>query len=641
MSTLIIQTNLMARSTSAAPVAAVSGVPSVAGTGQTPAPDFASIVAAQRKVPLEQAAQNDKSAPREDASDTASDGQQDPGVPENKKNLQIPDLSADAQNPVESKANGHPAPTQEEVSKSAEMTASRQLQSGAEQFFGLNTTGVDAQEARLAPDVVGSPLPRAENATTHQGPPDKVATIPQQVTAGQSEWTEMSPRLALAARSSQEMHTANIPTSEKHQISPSTLNQSGNPKDGSETGGTTWSRSETRIVGTGSRSDSALGRTSSPSTRLQQTQTEQSAQSVKASTANMNTDVQLREAVSSPTATTQSIGTGMTTSPDPVSGDQTPTPQQFKQISPSEARAPLGQNTVTNAEGSAAKVQPSSTLKTNNAAQADHQASHRQLSSAPELVTQGVAASRQAAAPSTLNDAAQQPRQQTKRSLQAPLHSVEHAVTASAAAAADVSYRSGPAPYVSAFNAQFQKLTTASSFISPLEQAGDKAVQSLAASDGVDVMQWDPVRQLQTAPGTHQPMRGDLAPHVARQLVEVMAQAANRPTEIALSPQELGRVRMSVATDERGITVSILAERPETLDLMRRNIDQLGETFRDMGYETITFAFSQSNGGSGDSRDEPGQGNATSDKINSDEPETATAAITLDHAATGGVDIRL
>ena len=43
--------------------------------------------------------------------------------------------------------------------------------------------------------------------------------------------------------------------------------------------------------------------------------------------------------------------------------------------------------------------------------------------------------------------------------------------------------------------------------------------------------------------------------------------------EVKLSPEELGRVRLSMTTAETGMTVLVTAERPETLDLIRRNID--------------------------------------------------------------------
>ena len=61
-------------------------------------------------------------------------------------------------------------------------------------------------------------------------------------------------------------------------------------------------------------------------------------------------------------------------------------------------------------------------------------------------------------------------------------------------------------------------------------------------------------------------------------------------TEIALSPDELGRVSISVSGQDRPVIV-IMAERPETLDLLRRNADQLGAELRDAGLDGGALSF--------------------------------------------------
>ncbi len=173
----------------------------------------------------------------------------------------------------------------------------------------------------------------------------------------------------------------------------------------------------------------------------------------------------------------------------------------------------------------------------------------------------------------------------------------------------------------------------------------DPASLVSGTADMSEVFSFDPARS-QSQPQTAQmQLRGDLAPHVARQLVEVMAQAAYRPVEIALSPHELGRVRMSILADDGAITVNILAERPDTLELMRRHIDQLGQSFREMGYASVTFAFEQGH----QSGDQPGSRNEDTQRGGSDAgtARSATAhspdpaVITLDAAPQRGVDIRL
>ena len=85
--------------------------------------------------------------------------------------------------------------------------------------------------------------------------------------------------------------------------------------------------------------------------------------------------------------------------------------------------------------------------------------------------------------------------------------------------------------------------------------------------------------------------RTDTPMLIGRQLVEAVHRMPERPVELALNPEELGRVKMSISASDGGITVSLLAERPETLDLMRRHIDQLAREFQALGYASINFAF--------------------------------------------------
>jgi Flagellar hook-length control protein FliK len=90
--------------------------------------------------------------------------------------------------------------------------------------------------------------------------------------------------------------------------------------------------------------------------------------------------------------------------------------------------------------------------------------------------------------------------------------------------------------------------------------------------------------------------------NIGYQLVDAVVQQAGRPVEVALNPEELGRVRIALTTLESGISVAIVAERPETLELMRRHIEQLEAEFRQLGYENIGFEFS---GGDAQTSDYP------------------------------------
>ena len=89
------------------------------------------------------------------------------------------------------------------------------------------------------------------------------------------------------------------------------------------------------------------------------------------------------------------------------------------------------------------------------------------------------------------------------------------------------------------------------------------------------------------------PLTGALPAGLGHRLAEAVSQFPDRPVEITLSPEELGRVRLTLTTHDGALTMMIQADRPETLDLLRRNIDSLAQDFRDLGYQDLTFSFGQ------------------------------------------------
>ena len=63
--------------------------------------------------------------------------------------------------------------------------------------------------------------------------------------------------------------------------------------------------------------------------------------------------------------------------------------------------------------------------------------------------------------------------------------------------------------------------------------------------------------------------------------------------EIALSPEELGRVRMAVSPVESGGIVHISVERPETLELVQRNLDLLRRDLKDAGWANVSISLAE------------------------------------------------
>jgi hypothetical protein len=125
---------------------------------------------------------------------------------------------------------------------------------------------------------------------------------------------------------------------------------------------------------------------------------------------------------------------------------------------------------------------------------------------------------------------------------------------------------------------------------------------------------------------------------VSRQLAEAMQRFPDRPIEVALNPEELGRVRMSISAIETGITVTVLAERPETLDMMRRHIDQLAREFQAIGYENINFAFSE---GQTEQGGDDAQSNSHARGSDAADAQDDTADNPVGLKVTTGVDVRL
>ncbi|MEP6018682.1 MAG: flagellar hook-length control protein FliK [Paracoccaceae bacterium] len=140
--------------------------------------------------------------------------------------------------------------------------------------------------------------------------------------------------------------------------------------------------------------------------------------------------------------------------------------------------------------------------------------------------------------------------------------------------------------------------------------------------------------------------RAELPPALARQVADALLRSPDKPIELTLSPAELGRVRMTLKGGENNMMVTVLAERPETLDLMRRNIEMLDQAMSDLGYENISFSFEQggTNGSSGDNDETPNPGEPKSSSLDLDalpEPDISDPPLQSLPINTGGLDVRL
>lgn len=135
--------------------------------------------------------------------------------------------------------------------------------------------------------------------------------------------------------------------------------------------------------------------------------------------------------------------------------------------------------------------------------------------------------------------------------------------------------------------------------------------------------------------------RPELASHVAQQIADAVQSLPNRPVEITLNPEELGRLKLHLVTADGGLAVHVTAERPETMDLLRRHIGILDQEFLKLGFEDVAFSFA---GGQTSQDQADASKNQASDQQtgNSDlPPPTNTAQAPVPLQRGGGLDLRV
>jgi hypothetical protein len=96
-------------------------------------------------------------------------------------------------------------------------------------------------------------------------------------------------------------------------------------------------------------------------------------------------------------------------------------------------------------------------------------------------------------------------------------------------------------------------------------------------------------------------------PQIAGQITAALVQTEGKATEIALAPEELGRVRLRLEPDAANpdrMVVMISIERPETLDLFRRNAAELTDALRQAGYGGVDIGFGRERGNDTPQRDD-------------------------------------
>ncbi len=161
--------------------------------------------------------------------------------------------------------------------------------------------------------------------------------------------------------------------------------------------------------------------------------------------------------------------------------------------------------------------------------------------------------------------------------------------------------------------------------------------------DAMETLSWDVRSSVTTSHApTVLPTRVEMPPHIAQAIAQSLHVSPDKSVEIALNPAELGRVRIVMTPSETGMTVNILADRPETLDLMRRNIDDLGRSISDLGYEDINFSFGQDDTSADTSERHEGSADTLALNVELvDHTTTSNSQLSALAIAPDGIDMRL
>ncbi|MDO9527289.1 MAG: flagellar hook-length control protein FliK [Gemmobacter sp.] len=158
---------------------------------------------------------------------------------------------------------------------------------------------------------------------------------------------------------------------------------------------------------------------------------------------------------------------------------------------------------------------------------------------------------------------------------------------------------------------------------------GNPILDPLAVS-GADLVATDTRPSLlQPLPNSVPDVRSSQLP--ARQIAESLAAPAEGRIEVRLDPEELGTVKVTLVPDGDRMRVMIVADRPETMELLRRNSNDLAQEFRTIGYDTTSFSFGQSR------RDNQSRDGFAPADVDLTEP----AATSPSPVADGSLDLRL
>ncbi len=118
---------------------------------------------------------------------------------------------------------------------------------------------------------------------------------------------------------------------------------------------------------------------------------------------------------------------------------------------------------------------------------------------------------------------------------------------------------------------------------------GDATLGSLGIGEGRSAL--PPLSTAAAPANTSLAGQTTSAAQITAQILPLATAAQSGPVELVLSPAELGNLRFEIHQRGEQLQIVLSAERPETLDLLRRNGEQLLSDFRNAGFTGASLSF--------------------------------------------------
>lgn len=134
--------------------------------------------------------------------------------------------------------------------------------------------------------------------------------------------------------------------------------------------------------------------------------------------------------------------------------------------------------------------------------------------------------------------------------------------------------------------------------------------------------------------------------HIAQQVQKIIADSipslsTENAIEITLQPEELGRLKMVLQPGESSMAVAISVERPETLEIIRRHIEELSAQLKELGYLKLDLSLMHQNNRFGAAEQETEQNKDPVSTIAIGDQPVVDQHKTAMRLTSAGVDIRI